>query len=664
MWICFRTKLLQLTRECIPCGTFSSSKRPPWLNRNVKKLINLRDKLSKKAKRTIVNHALTDKLKNIRNKVKNSVLLAQKTYIHDIVGDIKNSPSRFYKYINSKRMDGHNIPPINMPAKQAVTDRDKSEALNNYFASVFTTENTNLIPNIHHQTPFMKNFTITENGVYILLSKLNPKKAVGPDNISPRVLVECAREVAPMLTYIFNQSLDSGEVPDDWKQANISPIFKKGRKDLAENYRPVSLTSVVSKVFEHIIFSNVAKHLERYSILTPKQHGFRSGHSCESQLICAIDDWSRILDKKSHVDIAILDFSKAFDTVPHQRLKNKLIAYGITGKTLTWILSFLSNRKQRVQINGSQSSWVPVLSGVPQGTVLGPLLFLIYINDIVKNINSNIRLFADDCVIYREIKTQTDCQVLQSDLNTLCDWQEKWQMQFNTKKCYIMHMTRKHKYIQNIYTMVGVPLSTTKQYPYLGIEIENNLKWGGHVTKVCNKANKILGLLRRNVGFCDKGTKALAYLSLVRPCLEFATSAWSPHLVSHIRLIENVQRRSARFVNADYKYSSSVSAMLHSLRWPSLESRRHLNQLSMFYKAVHGQTAIPIDHLTVPTRTTRQSSVSSQAFIHLPSSCDTYRYSFFPQSVAGWNKLPDVVRCKPSVESFRLAAAESVLHFY
>lgn len=222
-----------------------------------------------------------------------------------------------------------------------------------------------------------------------------------------------------MLAFIFQQSIDTGEVPQDWRTANIVPIFKKGNRSKPANYRPVSLTAIPCKIMEHIISSQMMDHLEENNILLETQHGFRHKRSCESQLIITTDDLSRVLNTHGQTDMAILDFSKAFDKVPHARLAQKLEFYGIRGKTKQWIISFLRNRSQRVLVDGDMSQLNPVISGVPQGTVLGPILFLIYINDISDNIDSTVRLFADDCLVYREIKSVEDCQILQRDNSQL-----------------------------------------------------------------------------------------------------------------------------------------------------------------------------------------------------------------------------------------------------
>ena len=446
----------------------------------------------------------------------------------------------------------------------------------------------------------------------------------------------------------------------------LAPFSKKGNKNSAENYRPVSLTSIICKLLEHIIFSSIATHLEKYSILSPIQHGFRCHHSCESQLVGAIDDCARarVIDRKSQVDVAILDFSKAFDTVPHQRLLQKLLACGIGGTTYTWIKSFLVERYQRVQINGSHSSWLPVLSGVPQGTVLGPLLFLIYINDLTNNLQSDIRLFADDCILYREVKNSSDSAVLQSDLDALCSWEEKWQMKFNKNKCHVMHITNKTKPISYNYKMSSTTLSAVQEYPYLGVTIQNNLKWSSHINKICSKANKTLGLLKRNINKCTRETKEIAYFSLVRPHLEYASPAWDPHYVKDVRSIEYIQRRSARFVKSDYRLTSSVTAMLHDLSWPTLQSRRSLCRLALFYKAVNNLIAVPVDNLCIATRATRQNKGLSKVFTPISATSDAYKFSFFPRTIKDWNSLSDKIRNCNDTSVFIKTASSAVLQFY
>ena len=260
--------------------------------------------------------------------------------------------------------------------------------------------------------------------------------------IPARLLKECSEELSPLLTIIFSKSLKTGTVPDDWKSANVSAIFKKGQRYDPANYRPVSLTCLCCKILEHVIVSNVLKHLDYHKILTDCQHGFRARRSCETQLVTLCHDLASSLDKGIQTDMLVLDFSKAFDRVPHQRLLRKLQHLGVRGNTHSWIASFLSSRTQREVVEGSSSDRVPVFSSVPQGSVLGPMLFLLFINDLPDKIVSSSRLFADDCIVYRQIKDFSDCETLQEDLNMLAEWETKWGMAFHPQKCNVLSLTR------------------------------------------------------------------------------------------------------------------------------------------------------------------------------------------------------------------------------
>ena len=254
-------------------------------------------------------------------------------------------------------------------------------------------------------------------------------------------LKDLATELGPVFAHLFQKSLDTGEIPKEWSLANICPLYKKGDRALACNYRPVSLTCVPCKLFEHIVCSNIMAHLDEYKFLSDRKHAFRKRHS-ETQLTTVINDWAKILDNGGQVNTFILDFEKAFDTPPHELLKSKLFGCGIGGNTLKWIDYFLCYRQQRVVVNGAKSDWAPILSGIPQGNVFGPLLFSLYINNISTNFDSEIRLFADDCVCYREIKDTEDTLKLQKDIDQLGCWTRKWGMRFQPVKCNMMQIAK------------------------------------------------------------------------------------------------------------------------------------------------------------------------------------------------------------------------------
>ena len=300
--------------------------------------------------------------------------------------------------------------------------------------------------------------------------------------------------------------------------------------------------------------SNIMSHLDHHKLLSDRQHAFRKSHSCETQLATVIDDWAKILDNQGQVD-TFLDFEKAFDTPPHELLKSKLFSYGIGGKTIKWTDAFLCYRQQRVVVNGVKSDWAPVVSFVPQGTVLGPLLFSLHINDITSDIESEIRLFADDCVCYREIKNVEDTVKLQKDIERLGSWARKWGMRFQSVKCNMMQLTNKRtSKIQASYKLEGTVLENVESIKYLGVTITKDLKWNTHISNVCNKANRTLGFFRRNLFSCPQDVREAAYKGLVRPILEYGSSVWDPHYEGLIDDLEKVQKRAARFVTRNYIY--------------------------------------------------------------------------------------------------------------
>ena len=345
--------------------------------------------------------------------------------------------------------------------------------------------------------------------------------------------------------------------------------------------------------------------------------------------------------------------------VPHNRLLSKLSGCGIQGSVLTWIANFLKHRTQRVMINGEKSEWSNVVSGVPQGTVLGPLLFLLYVNDLPGGVNSSVRLFADDCILYREIRSDDDSNTLQADLNKLYGWADKWQMKFNTDKCFIMRLTHARSRKINSYTLGGDTLSVVNHYPYLGITLSDNLKWNTHIQNICGKANRSLGFVRRNLHSCSQTTKLEAYRSLVRPLLEYASSVWDPYTKKNIDQLESVQKRAARFILGDYisRTPGCASQMVDSLGLSPLDIRRKTRRLCMLKQANLGHSSLPIGHLLQPVlRQSRHCHRSSYAII--PANKDCYKFSFVPRTIRDWNMLPYDTVAIEDIDSFKAAVGD------
>ncbi len=302
-----------------------------------------------------------------------------------------------------------------------------------------------------------------------------------------------------------------------------------------------------------------------------------------------------LFDHKLQVDVAVLDFSKAFDTVAHDKLMDKLEYYGINGNIHRWIANFLKQRQQCVVVDGVKPNSVHVKSGVPQGTVLGPLLFLFYINDRPRSVNSQVRLFADDCLLYRPIRSEQDHYYLQTDLNSLCDWAKTWSMSFNTSKCHIMSITNRRVTSLHLYSMLGNVLSKEDNIQYLGITIASNLRWENHITGLTVKANRTLGFLCRNLRTCPQQLRQLAHFSLVWSRLIYSSVAWDLYLAKEFTKLESIQRRAARFTMSDHRRRSSMSNMLERLAWESLQERRAMACLTIMKKILCGRVAINCD---------------------------------------------------------------------
>jgi hypothetical protein len=461
-----------------------------------------------------------------------------------------------------------------------------------------------------------------------------------------------ADDTAPYLTDIFQTSGDTGKVPALWKEENVTPVFKKGSRGAAENYRPVSLTVVVCKILEHIISSHIMKYAEANSILSNIQHGFRQRRSTETQLILTVNDIiGKHLDAGKLVDLAILDFTKAFDKVPHRRLIHKLRYYGLSGQITNWIQDFLSERTQRVMVDGKCSKVAPVLSGVPQGTVLGPIAFLFYINDLAVNITSHVRLFADDCLLYTTADENSISPLLQEDLSKLEKWQDDWLMSFNPSKCVTMTIGVRNP-PKHIYSFCGQQLKSVDSHPYLGVCLNNTLTWTNHIQQVCKKAQRVLGLIRRNLWGCNTRVKATAYTTLIQPLLEYAASIWDTPILSNNTQLNRVQRQAARFcVNNYTREEGVVTNILAELEWQPLEVRRKIKKVTMLYKIQHGLVDISLGmHLVFQTRDTRGHN---KKFRQIRYKTKRYGDTYFPSTIPLWNRLPAATVDAVTLEAFK-----------
>ena len=534
-------------------------------------------------------------------------------------------------------------------------DDEKANILQNQFCSVFTKEPPGELPEFQPRTDqVIENITITKEDVYKQILQLDGNKSFGPDEMHPKMLKELADHISEPLSLIMNRTLLTGILPEEWKLAHVTPIYKnKGSKNLAVNYRPVSLTSIVCKLMESILREHITKHLVNSKLLSDKQYGFISKRSTVTQLLSFLDKCCESTSEGRVVDCVYFDFAKAFDTVPHRRLCKKLAAYGIKGPILKWITSFLEGRKQLVRVNQANSTTNHVISGIPQGSVLGPLLFVLYINDLPDKVISSILLFADDTKIFKTVDSIIDSLVIQNDINELEKWSKEWLLQFHPDKCHVLTIGK----LTNIrhahpYVLSGNQLEHVFTEKDLGILIDAELSFEEHISKQVNKANSILGVIKRSFQNLSPQIFLTLYGTFVRPHLEYAQSVWSPKLRKHVNLLEGVQRRATRLVQL-YR-NLPYEERLQRLELPTLEFRRKFCDMVQLYKHLHFY-----DKATIPNKFVHRARPNRHHKDELlPNFAnDGFRgpqtKSFYYRSIPAWNSLPSKVIDSESTKVFK-----------
>ena len=532
---------------------------------------------------------------------------------------------------------------------------EMSNVLNGYFATVFTQDSSDRIPNLPASIdiPSIDNIQVTPELVSKKIEDLKASNSCGPDNISSFILKTFKQELLTPLTDIYNKSLQSGVVPEDWRIGNVTPIFKKGSKGNPANYRPVSLTSVPCKLLESILKDEVVDHLFSNNLLKDSQHGFMKGRSCTTNLLeffhTAVDN----LDAGNPMDIIYLDFAKAFDKVPTKKLLAKLKSMNINGNILNWISSWLRDWKQRVVLNGEASTWIEVLSGVPQGSVLGPLLFLIFINDIddaAKYINI-LRKFADDTKLGHKVITAADCEIVQTQLDSLCSWATTWGMEFNVSKCKVLHVGRRNP--NHIYTMNGHNLEVTEWEKDVGVRFDNTLKPSLQCREASRIANAMLNQLTRAFHYRDRNIFVNLYKRYVRVYLEYATPAWNPWQIGDIEMLEKVQRRFVKMISG--LISTTYEDRLREIGLATLKARRVRADLLQVFKILKGIDRVNPDYWFTPESNTRPGTRSRSEYnVKVKFNNTEIGKNFFSTRAAiAWNALPEDLKSTRKISSFK-----------
>ena len=594
------------------------------------------------------------KYKEALNAATTEIRQSKRNYEQKLACNIKNDSKSFYAYVRSKQNVQDKFGPLEDSAGNIISQGFlMAEDLNGYFSSVFTKEDISSLPVADAKfqgakSDYLGPLVVTPELVAKKIKAMKDNKSPGVDGIPPKLLMETVEQISIPLARVFNLSLKEGVVPFEWKEANIIPLFKKGSRNKSDNYRPVSLTSVICKLLERLIKDHMVEFLVKHKLLNSSQHGFLKARSWLTNMLCFLEEITNWIDVGSPVDIIYLDFQKAFDKVPHQRLLLKLKAHGIGDSITDWIEQWLTDRRQRVVVDGEVSNWKSVLSGVPQGSVLGPILFLIYINDLDDSITSNVLKFADDTKLFRKVNTDGDKQHLQNDLDRLVKWSEKWQMMFNFGKCKCLHTG--HRNLNVNYKMGDTVLGTTVKEKDLGVTISADMKVSEQCGIAASKGNQILGLIRRNITYKGKKLIIPLYKAIVRPHLEYCIQAWRPYRKNDIDTLERIQRRATKMIPElrDLSYEER----LKECGLTTLETRMLRGDQIEVFKILNGYENIDRNMFFSLKKDSRTRGHEVK-LVKDQCRLDIRKHSFSQRTINEWNKLSTDCVTASSVNMFK-----------
>ena len=564
-------------------------------------------------------------------------------------------------------------PTLCVDGKQFNLNKEKAQAFNNFFLSHSNIDESNaVLPEDDNFPEGISNIAATHDEVHDLLKCIDPSKSTGPDGVSPRLLREAGASIVPSLTRLINLSLSSATVPDSWKLANVIPLFKKGDHSEVNNYRPVSLLSCVSKLLERVVFKYVFNYLRDSNFLSKHQSGFQPGDSTVNQLTYLYHVFSEALDNKKDVHIVFCDVRKAFDRVWHKGLLYKLRKAGIYGTLLAWFENYLKNRYQQVVIRGQKSEIGLIRAGVPQGSVLGPLLFLVYINDIASITQCNIKLFADDTSLYIEFDNSALAEeALNNDLVNIQEWANQWLVSFSPAKTKLMTCTFRKKEQPNI-EFDNMQLESVKNHKHLGLILSHDLTWSSHVQSLVQSISPMIDVLKKLKYTLDRKSLETIYFSFIRPKLEYGCHIWDNCSKHDSDQLEAIQLDMARIVTGARR-GTSHARLYDETNWQTLAKRRESIKLKNFVKIVNNE-APPYLTSLLPKQfgEIRPNSRYPHNYAQYKTRTETFRTSFFPSCVTLWNNnLPEQrtieyitgsMKCK-SEELFNFGArSENIKH--
>ena len=653
----------KLVENYVPKAGQGKSK-PPWTLNPPRSLLQRKAQLFaqyKEVRRTLNrSHPSTINawrlFTSANNNIKQFARASQEEYEVTLANQIKSSPKLFHSYLRHRRVGKPSIGPLKNGT--GVTDDPSTMAkiFVTTFERVFET-NVPQHPAAHQSTPIqLPDLTVTSLSIEQQIKTLDMNSSMGIDGVHPRLLTRCAASLSYPLKLIFNSSLREGRLPLEWLSSQITPIFKKGSRTTALNYRPIAITSVPCKVLEKEIVNHLKEHLEGNGLLSEHQFGFRSNHSTSDQLILCYDEVTRHVDQHKMVDLIFFDYTKAFDKVCHKILLEKLSSIGVGVQLRRWIESFLTDRRMQVRVHGAVSDWRRVTSGVPQGSALGPTLFLLYVNHVVHSLSCSYKIFADDIKLYLHSTPRdpsTGVADLQADINTLVTTSASWGLEMNVTKCTCLRLGPRAlgdcSNGQSPYTIDGTNINYSGVYKDLGVKVDRNLKFHNHIRSTANTCNALTTNLLSSTICREHNFLINIYKTLIRPKLEYGSTVWNLGYLGDLRALERVQRRWTRQIRG-LEHLPYSQRLLH-LDLFSVKGRLLRADLILTWKIFMGKCSINLGQI-FQVRESSGRGHSKKLF--LPRTSLEVRRRFFPVRVVHhWNSLSEEAVSAPTLSTFK-----------
>ena len=648
-WPLLKSAMMDTCKYHIPSkSVICRSSLPPWLTKSVRRAMRKRDRARLKAKR--LNSASAWNLfRSLCNKAV-SALRHSKAAFFSSLSDKVSSPRDLWKTY-------HSLVSVKSPLPDVMRSGDvsssvpetKAELFNNFFASCFNKRSDPSSSLIASPSPepsiddVLSTLVCTSDDVVVAIQRLKPDTAPGPDGLTAMMLKCCKKYIAEPLCHIFNSSLASGKVPSDWKISRITPIHKKGDPSDVSNYRPISLLSLVGKLLERIIHTALMAHVLANGIISENQFGFRKESSTQEALLSVCHLWHRIMEEGGSNVVVFLDLAKAFDSIQHHRVIDALARGGVSGQLLEWFASYLSDRQQFVGILGVSSTDASVTSGVPQGSILGPLLFLLAFNGIFNvqlSTRSCLTGYADDITYTKAVFCEDDVCSVSRDMTELTSWLTSENLRLNLNKVKLMVITRKKKVPDVVVTMGDHVVDRVTSFKLLGVVVSDDLSWCLHIDSTCRRTKKLIGFLYRNFRLCGSTCLLHLYKVLVLPLLDYSSSIWAPAQACHTLKLERVQNFATRVIANNW--SKDAGPIKDSLGLVTLASHRNFQRICLCRRILLKSSLVPSTTFTPhPNQSVRhQNSLP----LFRPFVRTSHYRNFFTIAVIDlWNKIPEEV---------------------